>query len=131
MSDGEQKHDHWGLVYAGGLFVGIQQDLAIRNATNNKKSLDDVMRRLFKKYGGTENGYSLDELKTILTELNASDQTDIFDSYITGNKPLPITEIFEPAGFNARIKNGDLVISKNSETTALQATIQKGFFGEQ
>ena len=59
MTNGEEKHDHWGLIYGGGMFVGIAQDMIIRKATNNQKSLDYLMRDLFKKYGDSKKEYDL------------------------------------------------------------------------
>ena len=35
MTMGEEKHAQWGLIYEGGLFVSISQDLIISNATQN------------------------------------------------------------------------------------------------
>lgn len=129
MTKGEEKHDHWGLIYGGGMFVGIAQDLMIRKATNNQKSLDDLMKYLFKKYGGSNKEYDLKEIRQKMSELNGADQTDFFNDYIFGTKQLPITDYFEIAGLNAKIEDGNLFLTKKENATALQKNILDGFFG--
>lgn len=129
LTRGEEKHDHWGLIYGGGMFVGIAQDLVIRKATNNRKSLDDLMKYLFKKYGGSNREYDLKEIRQKMSESSGADQTDFFNDYITGTKPLPVTGYFEIAGLDAKIENGNLILTKNENAAVLQKNILNGLFG--
>jgi predicted metalloprotease with PDZ domain len=129
MTKGEEKHDHWGLIYSGGMFIGITQDMIIRKATNNRKSLDDLMKYLFKKYGGSKKEYDLKEIQQKMSELSGKDQTDFYKDYILGTKNLPITNYFEIAGLNAKIEDGNLILSKNESATTLQKNILDGLFG--
>ena len=85
MTQGDEKHDHWGLIYSGGLFVGISQDMIIREATNNKHSLDEIMRGLFKEFGGTNRAYNLENLKDRTSRLSGQDQTEFFQTFIVGS----------------------------------------------
>jgi predicted metalloprotease with PDZ domain len=129
MAYGEEKHNHWGLIYGGGLFVGISQDIIIRKATNNEKSVDDLMRTLFKKYGGTNDAYTLAELRKTMSELSGIDQTDFFNTYILGVKKIPITHYLNIAGLNTTDENGNLVLSKKARITHTQQKILNGLFG--
>ncbi len=129
MTKGDEKHDHWGLIYGGGMFVGIAQDMIIRQATDNQKSLDDLMKDLFRKYGGSSKEYDLRELQQRMSELSGMDQTEFFKDHILGTKKLPITDYFEIAGLDAKIENEDLVLSKSETPTALQMNILSGLFG--
>lgn len=131
MTKGAEKHDHWGLIYGGGMFVGIAQDLRIRKATNNQKSLDDLMKFLFKKYGGSNKNYNLKEIQQKISELNGTDQTDFFNDYILGIKKIPVTDFFKIAGLDAKIENENLILSKKEVTTVLQKNILRFFFGGQ
>lgn len=130
MTSGEAKHDHWGLVYAGGMFVGITQDIIIRDATNNRSSIDHLMKSLYDKYGGSGNGYSLNELQSKVSELSGIDQTDFFNSYIKGVNKIPLDNYLEKAGLNAKIENGHLIISIKEKQTENQKAILKGLFGK-
>jgi len=131
MTMGEEKHAHWGLIYGGGLFVGISQDLIVREATNNEKSIDDLMRSLFEKYGGTNEGYSLDELIVAFSRLSTIDQTEFFDEYVIGAKVVPIVEHLKKAGFDSKIEEGNLKINKQESSTPLQKRIANGLFGQE
>lgn len=131
LTKGEEKHDHWGLIYGGGMFVGIAQDLMIRKATNNQKSLDDLMKILFKKYGGSDKNYDLREIQQKMSELNGADQTEFFNLYIFGTKQIPVAHFFKFAGLDAKIENENLILSKKEVTTVLQKNILRFFFGAQ
>jgi predicted metalloprotease with PDZ domain len=127
---GDQKHDHWGLIYSGGMLAGISQDVIIRQATNNQNSLDDLMRTLFQTYGGTSDSYSLQELQQLMTELSGIDQSGFFNTHVTGSKVIPIAGHLSTLGLNASIENGTLIVSKNEEATPLQRAMLNGFFGD-
>jgi len=129
MTKGEEKHDHWGLIYGGGMFVGIAQDIIIREATNNRKSLDDLMKGLFKKYGGSNKGYSLDELRARMSELSGKSQANFYRNFIVGTKELPITDYFQMAGIKVTIRDSNLVLSKKDDATARQRAMLSGMFG--
>ena len=129
MTRGEEKHDHWGLIYGGGLFVAISQDMIIRKATNNKKNVDDVMKGLFQKYGGTNDSYSLEELRDLLSELSGKDQSEFFKIYVNGTTRIPIDIYLSMAGLDAKIENGALKIKKMGSVNQLEKNMTKGLFG--
>lgn len=130
MTNGASKHDHWGLIYGGGMFVGMSQDIIIRNATNNKKSIDDLMRTLFRKYKGTNEGYTLDELQATMSDLSGINQKKYFDTYIIGTTVLPLADYLKDAGFNAKTENGNLSITIPPNTKPKQRAIIQGIFGK-
>lgn len=129
MTDGGAKHKHWGLVYAGGMFVGIAQDIIIRNATNNEKSIDDLMKSFFTEYGGSNNSYSLKELENKVSELSGINQTDFFNSYVKGRIKIPIDKYLTQIGLNAKVEKGKLTINNKKQLTKNQKKMLKGVFG--
>jgi predicted metalloprotease with PDZ domain len=130
MTMGSKKHDHWGLIYSGGLFVSIAQDIIIRKASNNKKSIDDVMRGLFSKYGGTDKNYTIEELRKSMSELSGIDQSDFFNTFVSGNDRIPIAEYLSSAGLDAKIDDGQLIITKRKNINPLQQKMINGLFGK-
>ncbi len=129
VTQGEEKHDHWGLIYGGGFFIGIAQDMIIRSSTGNKKSLDDVMRTLFKKYGGTDNRYNLDELQYLMSEFSGSDQTEFFNRYIKGVERIPLADYLNLGGFSASEENGKISIEIKENRNTMEKQMNQGFFG--
>ena len=129
LTQGDQKHDHWGLIYSGGFFAGIAQDMIIRSSTNNKKSIDDVMRILFKKYGGSNTQYTLTELKTLMSEASGKDQTSFFNSFVEGSNRIPLEKYLRMGGFEAQETEGNISISIKTNPSAREIEINNGFFG--
>jgi predicted metalloprotease with PDZ domain len=129
MVDGALKHDHWGLIYSGGFFIGISQDMIIRSSTVNKNSIDDVMRTLFKKYGGTNDGYTLSELKELMSETSGKDQTTFFKTYVQGVTKIPLDHYLKMGGFHAIEENGKLSVSLKKDADTTEKQISDGLFG--
>jgi predicted metalloprotease with PDZ domain len=92
--------------YNKGALLGMLLDLEIRSRTGGEKTLDDVMRGLYKKfYEAPAAGYYLpgrgyDE-KDVLEELNTvsgTDFTSFFRDYVQGIAPLPYGQALAHAG---------------------------------
>jgi predicted metalloprotease with PDZ domain len=130
MTQGDQKHEHWGLIYSGGLFAGISQDMIIRSYTENRNNLDNIMKFLFNKYGGTREGYTLDELYQLMSEASGKDQTEFFKTYIRGTERIPVSEYLNLGGFKASESEGRLSIDIKEDPTRLDVGITEGFFGK-
>lgn len=130
LTNGDAKHDHWGIIYGGGLFAGIAQDMIIRSATGNASSLDDVMRSLFNELGGTTQALTLEEFKKRLSEASGLDQSSFFEQYIQKANKLPIHEYLEMGGMSVDSSNNQLRINKKTGASAMEKQILKGFFGK-
>jgi predicted metalloprotease with PDZ domain len=73
-------------------------DFAIRHQTNNKKSLDDVMRTLYREYYQKKNrGFTEDELKNVI-EQTAGKRLPEFFEYIYSLKALDYPKYLSYAG---------------------------------
>ncbi|HTF56104.1 MAG TPA: PDZ domain-containing protein, partial [Planctomycetota bacterium] len=93
--------------YNKGELLGLLLDLRIRKLTSNRKSLDDLMRHLYRtlvvepgKAGKGEIGIGFEE-DGILKAANAvagSDLTEFFAKYVSGTEELPYATILEEAG---------------------------------
>ena len=130
MTQGEEKHDHWGLVYSGGLFAGISQDIIIRKATNNEHSLDDLMRGLFSDLGGTNESYSLEDLQNNLEQLSGTEQAAFFETYIVGSRKIPLDKYLLDSGLNANIEEDNLNVSRQKEESVEEGKMIRGLLGE-
>ncbi len=97
--------------YNKGALLGMLLDLEIRNRTQGQKSLDDVLRSMYRtfyevgaaSYCGPGRGY---EEKDILEAVNAvagSDLTPFFTRYVRGTEPLPYAQALAHAGLELRV----------------------------
>lgn len=75
-------------VYHKGAIVALILDLHIRRLTDHTRSLDDVMRLMWQRFGKPFMGYTLDDYRAI-TEAVAGESLDwYYNLCIFGNQPL-------------------------------------------
>jgi predicted metalloprotease with PDZ domain len=128
MTNGELKHEHWGLIYSGGMFVAIAQDLQIRSATRNQKSLDDLMRFMFDQFNSS--GYDIGDIEQRLSHLNSLTQEDFFARYIYGTERIPLSQYLALASIEARQDGGQTVFKIREESGEEESEIRRGLFGQ-
>ena len=128
MTDGELKHDHWGLIYSGGMFVAIAQDMQIRSASNNEKSVDDMMRNMFDNFSNET--YDIGDVEQELSNLNNESQKDFFSRYIIGTERLPLSQYLELANIETIQENGQTVFRIREEADKDKSEIRSGLFDQ-
>ncbi len=84
--------------YDGGQIVGHLLDFAIRQATGNRKSLDDWMRLLYQRYALPKPGFEPEDAVRAASEVAGVDMSDFFRRYLSGKEPLPYETYFGYAG---------------------------------
>jgi predicted metalloprotease with PDZ domain len=70
--------------YLKGELISWLLDLEIRRRSDNQRSLDDVMRHLWHRYGRPDLGFDEDQLPAIFAEATGVDLTDCFARYVRG-----------------------------------------------
>ena len=75
-------------IYTKGALVSLILDLTIRTLSNHQKSLDSVMRTLWKQFGQQETGYSLREFQNVCEQAAGSSLQLYFKNFIYGTEPL-------------------------------------------
>ncbi len=84
--------------YLKGEIVSWCLDLLIRNHHQNRKSLNDVMRQLWQKFGQAEIGFTEKDLQASIEAVAEKDLSDFFTRYIYGVEEIPLNEYLEPFG---------------------------------
>ena len=87
------------LYYPKGSVLGLLLDIEIRNATNNSKSLDTVIRALMERFYKQGKGFKTADLLALLREAGAPDVDAFYQKYVNGREPLPYEAILPKAGF--------------------------------
>ncbi len=94
--------------YLKGQWLSLLLDLIIRKEHHNQKSLDDVMRLLWHRYGKDEIGFTPKELENTISEVAGKDLTDFFERYLYTTEEIPFDKYFEPFGLRVKpIKDSD------------------------
>lgn len=125
--------------YEKGPLVGMLLDFEIRNATENKRSLDDVMRLLYWKYYKEKNrGFTEAEFQAACEEAAGIPLNAIFE-YVYSTKELDYEKYLAYAGLKLDkhvIESKDKgmqkkwKITKSDSPTPLQAAILRSWLGE-
>ena len=96
--------------YLKGEVVALLLDLQIRVATQNRRSLDDVMRSLWLYYGKPEVGYSDGELYRIIETVAETSLKDFYRQYIYGTDDIDYDQFLAPFGLELYAGYGDRTV---------------------
>lgn len=86
--------------YLKGDLVGTCLDLEIRHRTQNRRSLDDVLKRLYERYGSQGVGFPESVYQETIEEVGESSFQDFFDRYVDGTEPVPLDDYLLYAGLH-------------------------------
>ena len=97
--------------YNKGALLGMLLDLEIRSATHGTKSLDDVMRLMYRKFYESPatsyylhgRGYTEADILNAVNQVSGADFSPFFQKYVAGTAPLPYDEIFAKAALALHI----------------------------
>jgi len=81
--------------YTKGSLAALCLDLTIREQTKNKKSLDDVMRSLWKQYGTTGTGVPEDGVEKIAAQIAGANLGKFFNNAIRSTNELPLKALLK------------------------------------
>jgi len=91
--------------YTKGSLIGLALDLTIREETGGRRSLDDVMRALWQRYGrdfyegkALGQGVSETEAEALFDEVTGLKLKRFFDRHVHGTDDLPLDKLLAPFG---------------------------------
>jgi len=93
--------------YAKGAMFALALDLKIRQLSDNKKCLDDVMRRLWLEFGKPGTGIQDDTIQILAEELCEQSLQDFFNRYLDGMEDLPLVELGRTMGIDLKQRIAD------------------------
>lgn len=86
-------------VYDGGWTAGFCLDMQIRTASQGRRSLDDVMRLLYERFGIPGIPVAYDDVVRTAGEATGTSWNDFFARFVEGNETLPVEECLAQAGY--------------------------------
>ncbi len=94
--------------YTKGALVALALDLTIRDATQDQRSLDDVMRLLFTRYGdnvdGKGKGVPEGGVEAAASEVAGVELAPFFDEYLRGTNDVPLGGLLSPYGIAMHLR---------------------------
>lgn len=102
-------------IYDGGWATAFCLDVMIRDETDGRKSLEDLMRLMYQKYGLTSRKYSYQDLVATANEAIGRDISEFFKKYVEGKETLPVMESLKRSGFDGytQFYDGEIYISES------------------
>ncbi len=88
-------------IYTEGALCAFMLDILIRKQTKNTRSIDDVMREMYNRFGKTGIGYTENDYQDVLESISGIDLTWFFEKYyngVTDYEPL-LAECLEYIGY--------------------------------
>ena len=87
------------IYYHKGSLAGFLLDIIIRDASDNRRSLDDAMRELYTSVYKNNRGFTSDEWWAAVSRAaNGKSFTDFYARYIGGRDPYPYDAVLPLAG---------------------------------
>lgn len=111
-------------VYQKGALIGMCIDIIIREKSNGKKGILNLMQQLSKEYGVTK-AFNDDELFTKITALTYPEVGNFLSTYVSGGTPIPYENFLSKVGVtitkdkkagNVFLKGQSPYITVNKET---------------
>ena len=116
--------------YNKGPVVALMLDFAIRHYTENKHSLDDVMRQLYTEYyKKRKRGFTEDEFRKVCKTMAQNNLDEIFE-YVYTTKELNYKKYFNYGGLDVQVSDGSFQIEPLADPDKLQAVILKTWLHE-
>ena len=84
--------------YLQGDVLGLLLDVAIRDSTDGRASLDDVMRHLFDHFAG-ERGFTSEDALNAVNTVSGRDFHDFWRRYVSGTAEIPWDEALRAVGW--------------------------------
>jgi len=132
-----EKYDDYNLparsisYYNKGQILGVILDLAIRDATDNRKSLDDVMRSMNEQYAKQHKFYDDSEgIRAVVEQVAGTSFQDFFRRYVAGVEEIPFDKFLDLAGLQLKTESakagGAYSITEAPHPTDRQRRIRDG-----
>ena len=90
--------------YAKGGIVALGLDLLLRQQSQGRYSLDDVMRILWSEYGQEESGTPWDVIQTVCKQHFAIDVGDYLAKVVYGTQDVPLATLLPVAGLEMTLR---------------------------
>jgi predicted metalloprotease with PDZ domain len=102
--------------YLKGALVALMLDLLIRLNTNNRASLDVVMRQALEKFG--HDGISEADFFALVAAIGGIDVNWFKQSFIYGTKELELTPLFDKFGISLVLSKDEMFTDDKTKMTA-------------
>ena len=115
--------------YTKGSLVALGLDLLLRQSTRDLRSLDDVMRLLWNRYGrefyqGHLQGIPEHAMVSLIKEATGVDVSAFITRYVEGCEDIPLKTLFDAAGIQLEQAQPSSTLSLHARTRVIQGRVE-------
>lgn len=125
---GTRKNEFRFGVYGGGATVALALEVEMRKATDNKKGIAELMRRMFNDFAKPKKTYTVDDIIRIVNEETGKDFQPFFDKYVTGKEYIDLTPYLSDIGLTLRTVIEEVYVTVDKNANPLQRARYKAIF---
>ncbi|MEZ4647665.1 MAG: hypothetical protein R3E97_02570 [Candidatus Eisenbacteria bacterium] len=126
---GRDKHRNRMFVYGGGTLVAFTLDVRIREATENRRGLEDAMKRLYREFALAGRTYEFADIVRTVSEVSGVDQSAFLGEFVDGSGFLDAAPYFESAGLQLDSFADEFYVSDAPNARPDQVAIREAIFG--
>ena len=90
-------------VHLPGELLGAMLDFVIRDATNGRRSLDDLMRTMLERFSG-DRGFASTDVERAVHDVCACEVHAFFEQYVRGAAPIDFDKFLRLAGLQLEVR---------------------------
>jgi predicted metalloprotease with PDZ domain len=110
-------------VYEKGALIGMCIDIIIRDNSNGKRGLLDLMQQLSQEYG-VNKPFNDEELFAKITALTYPEVGDFLQTYVAGPTPIPYEEYLGRVGITKSTEKANYTATDSSKTVLKEAWLK-------
>lgn len=107
--------------YNKGSLIALCLDALLRSRTRGRKSLNDVMRALWLRYGQSGEGVPEDGVERMAEEIGGLRLRSFFDKAVRGTAELPLKECLAQLGIEMELRPAESATDKGGKIATLPA----------
>ncbi len=115
--------------YAKGSLVALCLDLLVRDKTRERKSLDDVMRALWRRHGLTGVGLEEDGIERLAEEATGLKLERYFDDWLRSTRELPLKALLAAQGVEMELRPAESAQDKGGRPASSKKTAGLAMLG--
>ncbi|HLY71049.1 MAG TPA: hypothetical protein VKR53_15050 [Puia sp.] len=100
--------DYFASTHLQGELIGNLLDIIIRNATDGKRNIDDLMRKIFEGFSGAK-GFSGKDIEQMTNQICHCDIHPFFENYIRGNLMIDFNNFLFLVGLKMNVTKNVLL----------------------
>jgi len=94
--------DYSASSHLQGEVLGAMLDMIIRDKTNGKRTMDDVMRKMLERFSGVQ-GFTGRDVEQAVTDVCACNVHPFFEDHVRGNKVINFKKYLKPMGLTTEV----------------------------